>query len=37
MEIEKKDKPKNLEQSMVEIIERMVQYIDQQDSKEEKE
>lgn len=35
MDTEKELKPKNLEKSVIEIIEKMVHYIDKQDSKEE--
>lgn len=37
MDTEKEPNPKNLEKSVIDIIEKMVHYIDQQDSKEERE
>lgn len=36
MDTEKETNPKNLEKSVIDIIEKMVHYIDEQDSKEEK-
>ena len=36
MDIKKEEKPKNLEKSVIDIIEKMVHYIDEQDSKEER-